>query len=119
MADFDPTLDDSDDELARQLGLESDEDKPKPSRARKVAAKESDDEGERRAKAKKARKARRKVMDDFIVDEEDSESDEEPKKKKKRAPAENPKPDFDMPEVDVRKFNFSVVNALSMPLLYA
>lgn len=114
MADFDPTLDDSDDELARQLGLDSDEDAPKPSRTRKVAAKESDDDGEKKAKAKKARKARRKVMDDFIVDEEDSESDEEPKKKKKKTPAENAKPDFEMPEVDVRKSNFPATHMLSM-----
>lgn len=105
MADIDPVLDNSDDELARELGLESDEDKPKPARERRSipSGHNDDDEAEsKKAKAKKARRARRKVMDDFIVDDDDSESEEDTQKKKKKAPSANIKPGFDMPDVDVR-----------------
>jgi transcription factor SPN1 len=94
---------DSEDEILKELGIDSDDEKPVKSSSVAKHVEESDDASEKRPKGGKPKKARRthsKAMDGFIVSDDESESDDEPKKKKKKSASANAKPDFEMPDVD-------------------
>lgn len=102
---------DSDDDILKELGLESDDEKAGASAKLSKALEESEEKRGKASKPKKARRSHSKAMDGFIVSDDESSSDEEPKKKRKRSVADNEKPDFAMPDVEVRFPLFALVCA--------
>lgn len=97
---------DSEDELLKELGIASDGDDEGTSQPKKKTKKAVADDVEdvkKSSKSKKAKRSRNKAMDGFIVSDDESSSEDEPKKAKKRNVVEAVKPDFEMPDVEVRK----------------
>lgn len=103
MSDSKAAAGDSDDDLLKELGLESDEDVAKSSASKQKKRDrergKASDEDMAAPKPKKPKTKRKKAMSDFIVEDDDDESSEEQVKKKRATPALT-KPDFDMPEID-------------------
>lgn len=101
-----PKAESLEDDILKELGLDSDNDKPKEQDGASKKRDRDTAKGSDEDLAPKTKKAKRthhsKSMDGFIVSEEDSEGEKAKKPKKKRDPPPAEKPDFDMPEIDVR-----------------
>jgi len=110
---------DSDDDLLKELGFDSDGNDDGSSKSKKKskdAAQSGDVEASNKsAKAKKVKRSHSKAMDGFIVSDDESSDEDAPKKRKKSTPTDAAKPDFEMPDVEVRR---SLFPPLSPPFLF-